>query len=113
MSEADGDEQLRRLGERIERFRAEHAPTPSKAGESYSQASQGWQMVVELVAGLLIGVSIGYGLDVLFGTLPVFLVLFALLGFAAGVRTMMRTAEAMRKRQQAGAPAEDRDREGS
>jgi ATP synthase protein I len=64
----------------------------SKVGENLSQAQLGWQMVIELVAGLLIGFAIGYGLDRLFGTLPVFLVIFTLLGFAAGVRVMMKTA---------------------
>ena len=34
----------------------------------------------------------GYGLDVLFDTLPVFMIVFTLLGFAAGIKTMMRTA---------------------
>ena len=50
-------------------------------------------MVIELVAGIVIGFGIGYGLDALFGTLPIFLVTFVLLGFVAGVRTMMRTAK--------------------
>ncbi|PRX37332.1 ATP synthase protein I [Meinhardsimonia xiamenensis] len=109
MGEADRDERLRRLEERIERFKAERAPAPSTSEEHYSQASQGWRMVIELVTGLMIGFGIGYGLDVLFGTLPVFLVLFALLGFAAGVRTMMRTAEEIRRDQEAGRPAGKED----
>ena len=50
-------------------------------------------MVTELVSGLLIGVGLGYGLDVLFGTLPIFLVVFTLLGFVAGVNVMMRTSK--------------------
>lgn len=49
-------------------------------------------MVIELVAGILIGFAIGYGLDAVLGTMPIFLVVFILLGFAAGVRVMMRTA---------------------
>jgi ATP synthase protein I len=36
-------------------------------------------------------------LDVLFGTRPIFLILFALLGFAAGIKTMMGTARQMAK----------------
>jgi ATP synthase protein I len=56
-------------------------------------AQQGWRMVTELVSGLLIGVGLGYGLDVLFGTLPIFLVVFTLLGFVAGVNVMMRTSK--------------------
>lgn len=55
-------------------------------------AQVGWRMVIELVAGLGIGAAMGYGLDVLFGTLPIFLVVLTLLGFAAGVQTMMRSA---------------------
>ncbi len=48
--------------------------------------------------------GIGYGLDVLFGTLPIFLIIFALLGFAAGVKTMLRTAAEMNKDEAAGRP---------
>lgn len=59
----------------------------------YEQAHAGWRMVIELVAGILIGFGIGYGLDWFFGTMPIFLVLFILLGLAAGVKTMMRTAQ--------------------
>ena len=39
----------------------------------------------------------GYGLDVLFGTMPIFLVIFTFLGLAAGVKTMMRSAEEIQK----------------
>jgi ATP synthase protein I len=49
-------------------------------------------MVIELATGIMLGSGIGYGLDVLFGTLPVFLVIFSLFGFAAGIRTMLGTA---------------------
>ena len=51
-----------------------------------------WRMVIELVTGIGVGLGIGYGLDVVFGTMPLFLVLFVLLGFAAGVRVMLGTA---------------------
>lgn len=108
----DAQERLRRLSERIERFRSERAAregATSRGERHYSQVSQGWRMVSELVAGLVIGVGIGYGLDVLFGTLPVFLVLFTLLGFVAGVRVMMRTADEVRRQNEAGAPADKGD----
>ena len=55
-------------------------------------------MVLELVTGMFLGLAIGYGLDALFGTLPVFLVIFALLGFAAGVKTMMNSARQLAKK---------------
>lgn len=72
-------------------------------------AQQGWRMVTELVAGLLIGLGIGWGLDAAFGTRPLFLVLFVFLGFAAGVRVMLRTAQEFQAQQEPGAPGAKKD----
>lgn len=83
---------LEELDARINALKDTQAPKP-KAEEHYSMAQQGWRMVTELVSGLLIGVGLGYGLDVLFGTLPIFLVVFTLLGFVAGVNVMIRTSK--------------------
>ena len=52
-------------------------------------------MVVELVTGMLLGVSLGIALDYIFGTEPICLIVFSLLGFMAGVKTMMATAKKM------------------
>lgn len=65
------------------------------AGKSFSQGEVAWRMVIELVTGMGLGLAIGYGLDALFGTMPILLVIFALFGFAAGVRTMLGTARQM------------------
>lgn len=93
LSEPDPSERLARLEARIEAAKKAGEPEKRHQDEHYSQAQQGWRMVIELVAGLLIGFGMGYGLDALFGTLPIFLIPFTLLGFVAGVRTMMRTAQ--------------------
>jgi ATP synthase protein I len=83
-------ERLRRLEARL----AERSgPPPGPRGEEhFAQANLAWRMVSELVAGLGIGFGIGFGLDRLFGTMPVLMVVFVLLGLVAGIRTMMRTA---------------------
>jgi ATP synthase protein I len=86
------NKRLEELDARINALKDNQTPKP-KVEEHYSMAQQGWRMVTELVSGLLIGVGLGYGLDVMFGTLPIFLVIFTLLGFAAGVNVMMRTAK--------------------
>ena len=91
MSEDDPKQRLAELEMRIAAAKGAKEETPHQE-EHYSQAQQAWRMVIELVAGLLIGFGIGYGLDTLFGTMPIFLVLFTLLGFAAGVKTMVRSA---------------------
>lgn len=106
MSDAPDPERLKALDQRIAEVRKAQAPEP-RVDEHYSAASQGWRMVIELVAGLGIGFGIGYGLDTLFGTLPILLVLFTLLGFAAGVKTMLRTAQEFQTARQAGTTASD------
>jgi len=108
MSDQPDPERLRRLEARIAQAKGVKAPA-SHGREHYSLANLAWRMVIELVAGLGIGFGIGYGLDSLFGTMPIFLVLFILLGFAAGVKTMLRTAAEVQKGQdgQAASPAAD------
>jgi ATP synthase protein I len=106
MQEGPDPVRLQRLDEKIAAAKRATEPKP-RVEDHYSAASQGWRMVIELVAGLGIGFGVGYGLDSLFGTMPIFLVLFILLGFAAGVRTMLRTAEEIQAKNQAGPSAED------
>lgn len=50
----------------------------------------GLRVGVELVSALIVGVAIGYGLDRLLGTKPVFIAVFVLLGGAAGVLNVWR-----------------------
>jgi ATP synthase protein I len=96
MSDEPDPERLKALEKRIEAVKRAGAPKPAME-TNFSAASQGWRMVIELVSGLGIGFCIGYGLDVFFGTLPWLLVLFTLLGFVAGVKTMLRTAAEIQK----------------
>lgn len=93
MSESRDDDRLKQLDDRIAAAKAAKEPRKPHQEEHYSQAQVAWRMVIELVAGLGIGFCIGYGLDSLFGTIPIFLVLFTFLGLAAGINTMMRTAK--------------------
>jgi len=78
--------------------------------EHYSQAQLAWRMVIELVAGLGIGFGIGFGLDRLFGTTPIFLVIFIFFGLAAGVNTMLRSAKEVQRKQLEAAEQEDETR---
>jgi len=78
--------------------------------EHYSQAQLAWRMVIELVAGLGIGFGIGYGLDWVFGTLPFLMVIFTLLGLAAGVQTMIRSAQEIQAANMAASAADDEKR---
>jgi ATP synthase protein I len=50
----------------------------------------GLRVGVELVAALIVGVAIGYGLDRLFGTTPILTAVFVPIGAAAGVLNLWR-----------------------
>ena len=96
----DEKDPLEALTSRIEAAKSGNKPE-NKAEDHHKAAQLAWRMVIELVAGLGIGFGIGYGLDVLLGTMPVFLVGFTMLGFIAGVRTMLRSAKEIQEKQMA------------
>ena len=48
------------------------------------------RLAAELVAGLVAGLAIGWGLDRWLQTRPIFIVVFVILGFAAGIINVMR-----------------------
>ena len=90
-SEPDPD-RLRALDKRLQQVKGKEPPAQTNTAKGFSQGEVAWRMVIELATGIMLGSAIGYGIDVLFGTLPVFLVIFSLFGFAAGVKTMLGTA---------------------
>ena len=102
---------LAELEERLAQAKAAHTPPP-RAEKDFRQANLAWRMVIELVAGLMIGFGIGFGLDKVFGTMPLFLVLFILAGLAAGVKTMLRSAREVQEREAAKAASEGEDNGG-
>jgi ATP synthase protein I len=95
MADEPDQDRLRALEARLGRIKARPPEVKSQTGKGFSQGEVAWRMIIELCTGLVLGLAIGYGLDVLFGTLPVFLIIFCGIGFAAGVRTMLGTARAM------------------
>lgn len=106
--------QIKDLDERIKALKSSVQPASDHMEEHYSQAQLAWRMVIELVAGLGIGFGIGYGLDSLLGTMPIFLVIFIFLGLAAGIKTMMRSAqEVQSKMTEAASETEDGDNKGA
>ncbi|MEM7172243.1 MAG: AtpZ/AtpI family protein [Pseudomonadota bacterium] len=68
------------------------APDEAKRGSALSLA---FRIGVELVAALIVGVGIGYLLDLWLGTKPWFLLLFFVLGSAAGIMNVFRVTSGM------------------
>jgi ATP synthase protein I len=90
-SEPDPD-RLRALEARLEQVKAKPKAEKTTTAKGFSQGEVAWRMVIELATGIVLGAGIGYGIDVLAGTLPIFLIIFSLFGFAAGIKTMLGTA---------------------
>lgn len=112
VTDPDHRARLRDLEAKIEALKTPKE-VKSHKDEHYSQANLAWRMVIELVAGLLIGFGIGYGLDRLLGTLPIFLVLFTLLGLAAGINVMIRSAKEIQQTQMAEEAADQPPKSGA
>jgi ATP synthase protein I len=95
LDEAALSARLKRLGERLGRvpkggrqYGGPAAPPPADA----SAMARGFRLSSELVGGVLLGGAIGWLLDRWLGISPWGLIVFVLLGFAAGVLNVMRAA---------------------
>ena len=92
MNEFSKKANLDKLDRKLEEFKSKKEKDSPKR---IKVQNDGWRMIIELVTGMLLGVSLGLGLDYMIGSEPIFLIIFSLLGFMAGVKTMMATAKKM------------------
>lgn len=65
-----------------------------------------WRMSTELVVSVMVGLGLGYGIDVIFGSKPWGILIGLCFGFAAGIMAVLRTSEQM-DAQNAGVPLGD------
>ncbi len=82
----------------LERQRSHAHPAESSVGTQASASgralSVGFRALSEFVAGVAVGALIGWQIDVWFGTSPFGLVIFLMLGTAAGFWNVYRVAAA-------------------
>jgi ATP synthase protein I len=86
------------LGARLDKARADarakEVPVPDERARGAAMG-QAMKIAIELVVGIAVGGFIGKVLDDQFGTAPALLIVFLLLGFAAGLANIVRTARRM------------------
>lgn len=70
-------------------------PQPADAKGRGQAIGQALKLGIEMVAGVAVGGLIGWTLDQLFGTKPVFMLVFLVLGAASGIMNVIRTAKMM------------------
>jgi ATP synthase protein I len=86
-------ERLRNLDRALDQRRAvREADEQQLSGPPRQGLALALRLSADFVAGVLVGAAIGWGIDRLFGISPWGLIVFLLLGFAAGVLNVLRTA---------------------
>src|SRR6187397_1415479 len=92
--EADLSARLQRLGERLDHQKGTSRQVESGSGSKSdpSAIARGFRLSTELVGGVAVGAFIGWALDKWLGISPWGMIVFLLLGFAAGVVNVMRAA---------------------
>lgn len=93
-------ERLNALDEKLQNMQSRQAEKLAIAPPSKKFAAFGfaYRIIIEMASGVVVGAAIGYGLDRLFGTLPLFLAIMSLAGFGAGVRLVLVTAREYQNR---------------
>lgn len=84
---------LKRLGDKLDASagRPTRTDPASRPGDASAMA-RGFRLSTELVAGVFVGAVLGWFLDRALGISPWGLIVFVLLGFAAGVLNVIRGA---------------------
>ena len=83
------------LGRKLDAVKTRREPPPDNRARGAAMA-QGFKIAVELVVGVVFGGLVGWGLDRYLETSgPWFLIVFVILGFAAGMLNVIRTAQRM------------------
>ncbi|HZT48930.1 MAG TPA: AtpZ/AtpI family protein [Hyphomicrobiaceae bacterium] len=88
------------LGERLDKIKAQRQAEAEAELDAEMRGrgmAYGMRMAAELVAAVIVGGAIGYGLDRWLGSTPWLFLLFFVLGFAAGVLNVVRAYERMQK----------------
>ena len=95
-SNEDIEERLERLDTKLEEVKSRDDVDRPRHRDR-SALSMGLRAASELVAGILVGGLIGWQLDKWLGTSPILLIIFFLLGTAAGILGVIRASNAMAK----------------
>jgi ATP synthase protein I len=86
---------LKHLRDELDQHRPRRSEEPASGQQTSFNASgfaRGMRLSSELIAGVLVGAAIGWAIDKWLGISPWGMIVFLMLGFAAGVLNVMRSA---------------------
>lgn len=90
--ESELSDRLRTLGQRLGEKRPAGEGSAQDAPQSRAGYALAMRLAADFVAGIVVGAALGWGIDRLFGIAPWGLIVFLLLGFVAGILSVLRTA---------------------
>lgn len=105
MGDGDQDPKLDDLDERLSQARRK--AQGDVVEDNPSPMGRAFRMGIDLVVGAGVGLIIGINLDGWLKTSPLFMILFLLLGFAAGIRNVIREALKMQAEAEGGQHKKD------
>ena len=97
---------LHDLEDKVRGARQRHEPPSSEAPNRGTAMGEALKLSTEMIGGVAVGGFIGWALDRWLGTAPILMVMFLLLGGAAGIMNVIRTAQ---RRQAAAGPLPGKD----
>jgi len=101
MSEDDPDSgRLAEIEERLKKAREKRGEVRQVESPN-SKLGIAFRLVTELLAAVIVGGAIGWGLDRIFGTGPLLLIVMFMVGVTAGIFNVVRTAQQMNRDQAA------------
>lgn len=86
------------LGQRLDEINARRGPQkrPDQSGRGVAYG-QAMRIAADLIGGIVFGVVVGWSLDQWFDTAPFLMIIFLILGFAAGLLNVIRGAREIQK----------------
>lgn len=93
----DLDDRLQQLKSRLDREDIKSQKQTEEPTSGKMELAQGLKLGAEFVSGILVGAGLGYVIDGWLDSSPFGLIIFLLLGFAAGVMNVLRSIGAVEK----------------
>ena len=84
------EDRLEALDQKLAQQKKQDEIKEKEAQKDETSLAIGLKIASEFVSGVIVGAGIGWAIDKIAGTSPLFLIIFLMLGFAAGVMNVLR-----------------------
>jgi ATP synthase protein I len=92
-------DRLDTLEKKLSASRQRHQPDDNHGRANANMLGLAWRLTIEMLVGIGVGGFIGWWIDKVLGTEPIFMLLLLVLGMGAGLMNSVRTVAEMRRKQ--------------